>query len=288
MAMITWSINDYSKIKCVGLCHSIPHTAAELAKYLDIPKEELNYWVAGINHMAWFLRLEWKGKDAYPLLREKFRDPSVYSAPKAHWAGPDVVRAEIFKAFNYFVTESSVHMSTYVPYFRKRPELIEKFKLNTLTFEQWSEERKKQDGVFREQLSTKEILPIIHSGEYGSIVLHAIETGQPARINANFKNKGLITNLPDGCCVEVPCMIDKEGLHPCYVGDLPPQLAALNRSNVSVQEMAVRGIHEKDKTKIFQAVLLDPLTSAALTIDEIRNMVDELFTAEQDFMQGYK
>jgi alpha-galactosidase len=115
-----------------------------------------------------------------------------------------------------------------------------------------------------------------------------METGKPSRVNANVKNKGFITNLPEGCCVEIPCLVDKEGIHPCYVGDLPPQCAALNRTNINVQEMAVRGIVEKDKTKIFQAILLDPLTGAVLTIDETRKMVDEIFKAEKEYLKGYK
>jgi alpha-galactosidase len=288
MAMITWSVSDYTHIKNIGLCHSIPHTAGELAKYMGVPVNEVSYWVAGINHMAWFLELKWKGQDAYPLLREKFKDPAVYSGPKAHWAGADVVRAEIFKAFGYYVSESSIHMSTYVPYFRKRPEMIEQFKLNSLSFDRYMAERKKDEDIFHEQLTTKDVLPIKHSGEYGSIIIHSLETGAPSRFNGNVLNTGLITNLQNGCCVEVPCLTDKEGIHPCYVGELPPQLAALNRTNINLQEMAVRGIHEKDKTKIFQAILLDPLTSAALTIDEIRNMVDELFAAEKEYTGGYK
>jgi alpha-galactosidase len=115
-----------------------------------------------------------------------------------------------------------------------------------------------------------------------------METGKPSRINGNVKNKGFITNLPDGCCVEVPCLVDKEGIHPCYVGDLPAQLAALNRTNINVQELAVRGIAERDKTKIFQAILLDPLTGAVLTIDETRQTVDEIFEAEKEYVKGFK
>jgi alpha-galactosidase len=291
MAMITWAVNDYTKIKNVGLCHSVKNTAAELAKYIGAPYEEFSYWVAGINHMAWFLEMKWRGEDAYPLLREKFKDYALYSKPDAHWAGPDVVRAEIFKAFGYFVTESSRHMSEYVPYFRKRPELIEKYKLeDTGRFapEAREQERKDQDEAMRKLVSSAEKTPIRHSGEYGSIIIHSLETGKPSRINGNVKNRGLITNLPEGCCVEVPCLVDKEGIHPCYVGDLPPQLAALNRTEINVHELAVRGIMEKNKTKIFQAILLDPLSSAVLTIDETRQMVDEMFQADKKYMKGYK
>jgi alpha-galactosidase len=179
----------------------VPHTAEDLAKQIGAPYNEFSYWVAGINHMAWFLD---------------------------------------------------------------------------------------QDAELMRLIKSTEKLPIKHSGEYGSIIIRSLETGIPSRINGNVMNKGLITNLPEGCCVEVPCLIDKEGIHPCYVGDLPPQLAALNRTEINVHELAVRGIVEKNKTKIFQSVLLDPLTSAILTIDETRKMVDEMFKADRQYMKGYK
>ena len=291
MAIISWAVSDYTKIKNVGLCHSVPNTTAELARYIGAPYEEISYWVAGINHMAWFLKFEWNGRDAYPLLREKFKNPALYSAPNAHWAGSDVVRAEIFKAFGYFVTESSRHMSEYVPYFRKRPELIEQFLLTDVgrfTVEGRVKERIDQDAELKQLLASAQQIPVKHSGEYGSIIIHSLETGKLSRINGNVKNTGLITNLLPGCCVEVPCLVDKEGIHPCYVGDLPAQLAALNRTEVNVHELAVRGIVEKDKTKLFQAILLDPLTGAMLTIDETRRMVDEIFEAEKEYLQGYR
>jgi alpha-galactosidase len=291
MAIISWAVSDYTHIKNVGLCHSVPNTSAQLAKYIDVPCDELSYWVAGINHMAWFLKLMWDGKDAYPLLREKFKDPAIYSGPEAHWAGPDVVRAEIFKAFGYFVTESSMHMGEYVPYFKKRPELIMRFKLDESSHKQIAKKRLsrvEQDEELLQQLSSNYKFPLDHSGEYGSIIIHSIETGNPSVIYGNVKNEGLITNLLEGSCVEVPCLVDKEGIHPCYVGELPPQLAALNRTNINVQELAVRGIVEKDKTKIFHSILLDPLTSAVLTIDETRQLVDQMFQTEKEYLKGYE
>ena len=286
MAMITWAINDYTRIKTVGLCHSVQSTAANLAKYMGVPFEEISYWVAGINHMAWFLELKWRGQDAYPLLREKLKDPAVYSGPEAHWAGPDVVRAEIFKAFGYFVTESSRHMGIYVPYFSKNQELVKKFKLDGDI--PGGNRRLNADAELKQQLKDNFVFPTAHSGEYGSVIIHAMETGTPVKVNVNVMNRGLITNLQEGCCVEVPCLADKEGIHPCFVGNLPPQLAALNRTNINVQELAIRGIMEKDKTKIFQSVLLDPLTSALLTIDETRELVDLMFKAEKKYVKGYK
>jgi alpha-galactosidase len=150
------------------------------------------------------------------------------------------------------------------------------------------EMRRTEGEELKRQISSIEKLTINHSGEYGSIIIHSIETGKTSRINANVKNNGVITNLPKGWCVEVPCIVDKEGISPCYVGDLPPQLSALNRTNINVQELAVRGIVENDKTKIFHSVLLDPLTSAALTIDETRWMVNEMFKAEEKYSKGFK
>jgi alpha-galactosidase len=291
MAIISWAVNEYTHIKYAGLCHSVQHTSSELAKYIGAPYEEISYWVAGINHMAWFLELKWSGNDAYPLLRERFKDPDIYSGPEAYWAGPDVVRAEIFKAFGYFVTESSMHMSEYVPYFKKknRPELIDRFKIRRFfNYELMLRTKKEQNEALKRQVGGDYKFPIAHSGEYCSTIIRSMETGIPLRINANVMNQGLITNLPEGCCVEVPCLVDKEGIHPCYVGDLPPQLAALNRTNINVQELAVRGIVEKDKTKIFHSILLDPLTGAILTIDETRQLVDEMFKAEKQYVKGYK
>ena len=294
MAMICWAINDYTCIKNVGLCHSVQGTSAELAKYIDVPYYEISYWVAGINHMAWFLEFKWRGEDAYPLLREKFKDPAIYSKPDAHWAGADNTRAEIFKAFGYFNTESSSHMSEYVPHFRKRPELLEIFNLAgtfsapNFSYKRIREIRRAQDEKLRQQINSGYEFPLKHSGEYGSIIIYSIETGTPSRINGNVKNNGLITNLLEGCCVEVPCLVDKRGISPCYIGDLPSQCAALNRTNVNVQELAVRGIVEKDKTKIFQSILLDPLTGAVLTIDETRQMVNEMFKAGVKYLKGFK
>jgi alpha-galactosidase len=289
MAMICWAINDHSRIKNVGLCHSVQGTASELARYLGAPLDEISHWVAGINHMAWFLELKWRGEDAYPILREKFKDPSVYSRPDAHWAGADIVRVEMFKAFGYFVTESSQHMSEYVPYFRKRPELLERFKLGYRldAVKEMEELRVKAEEEMRQTISRDEKIPIQRSREYCSYIIHSMETGMPRRVNVNVKNQGLITNLPQGCCVEVPCLVDMNGIHPCHIGDLPPQCASLNRTNINVQELGVLAAVERDKTLALQAILLDPLTSAMLTIDETRSMVDEMFEAEASYLEGF-
>jgi alpha-galactosidase len=290
---IEWAMTDYTRIKNVGLCHSIQNTSAELAKYIGVPYSEISYLVAGINHMAWFLEFKWQGRDAYPLLKEKFKNPAVYSGPDAAYNGPDVARAELLKAFGYYVTESSKHVSTYVPYFRKNPADIERYLQDSgekylNAGKRFAERARERNEDFKRKMESDYRFPLEHSGEFGTQIIKAIETGVTAQVYGNVKNTGLITNLPNGCCVEVPCIVDKEGVHPCYVGALPPQLAALNLNNVSVQELTVRGIVEKDKNKIFQAILLDPLTAAVLTIDEIRALVDELFKANQDYLQGFK
>jgi alpha-galactosidase len=290
MAIISWAVHDYTRIKSIGLCHSVQGTAATLAKYIGVPYEEVSYWVAGINHMSWFLEFKWRGEDAYPRLREKLSDPAVYSATDAQWDGPDIVRAEVFKNFGYYVTESSTIMADFVPYFRKRnrPGLFEKYKIRGVNSSATIKSQADADTELKRQIESDFKFPTQRSGEYAIMIVHALETGTPLRVNANVKNKGLITNLPEGCCVEVPCLVDREGIHPCYVGDLPPQLAALNRTNINCQELAVRGIVEKDKTKIFQSLLVDPLTSSLLTIDETRQMVDELFAAGKQYLKGYK
>ena len=161
----------------------------------------MTYWVAGINHMAWFLKLEWGGRDAYPALREKFEDSSIYSRPDAHWAGADIVRAEIFKAFGYFVTESSQHMSEYVPYFRKGPEFLERYKLvyRLETTKEMNKLRERRDEEMKRMVTNGEKIPLDRSREYCSYIINSIETGAPRRVNVNVENEGLITNLPHGC-----------------------------------------------------------------------------------------
>ena len=285
MAMICWALNDYTRIKNIGLCHSVQGTAEQLASFLGVPIDEVSYWVAGINHMAWFLKLHWRGKDAYPLLAEKFKDPNVYSRSSR----PDTVRVLIFKAFGYFNTESSRHMSEYVPYFRKRPELLERFGLTLRQTYQASEpptepQRRPREEETQRLMESAEKIPTQRTNEYCSYIIHSIEHGNPyegsRRVNVNVKNTGLITNLPQESCVEVPCLVDKMGVHPCYVGNLPPQCAALNRTNINLQELGMKAAVEKDKTLVYQAILLDPLTSAVLTLAETRKMVDEMFEAQ--------
>lgn len=280
MAMVCWAVNEVTKVRSVGFCHSVQGTSAQLAKAIGAPYEEVSYWVAGINHQAWFLRFDWNRQDAYPLLRKAMEDPEIFAG--------DSVRFEMMRHFGYFVTESTTHMSEYVPYFRKRRELIELFKLRSARQRDsaaWEARRAQYYEEVRRQARGEEPIPLDRTSEYCSFVIHSEVTDTPFRINGNVRNTGLITNLPGGCIVEVPTLVDATGLHPCYVGDLPPQLAAINRTNIGVQQLAVKAALEGSRESAVQAVQLDPLTSAVCSLAEIRQMTDELFVASAPWIR---
>jgi len=285
MAILCWVVKDLTDVRFVGLCHSIPNTAAQLAGYIDKPLGEISYKAAGINHMAWFVEFRWRGEDAYPLLRERLSDPAVYEDP-SHPAYYDVVRVEVFKALGYYVSESSNHLSEYLPYFRKNKKLIERYRVldSSTRLRLQEEDRRRQDERLREMLERGERIPLHRSGEYCAQIIHAMETGSPARIYGNVENRGLIENLPYGCIVEVPCLVDDTGVNPCHVGSLPPQCAALNRMDIGVQELTVKAIEEGSKERVFQAMMVDPLTSSILTIDEIRRLAEEMLEAEAKYL----
>jgi alpha-galactosidase len=264
------------------MCHSVQHTAQTLARYVGAPFEKTGHWVAGVNHQAWFLRFEWKGEDAYPLLWERMADPDVYQQ--------DVVRWEMMKYFGHFLTESSVHNSEYVPYFRKNKELIERFtpgqygllrEMNEAAGVQEARTRLRHEAYGDAPVELKA------SDEYSVGIINAMVTNHPYRFNGNVLNTGLVTNLPQGACVEVPCLVDNVGVHPCYVGDLPPQCASLNRNRIAGDELAVKGALEGDPKAVEQAVALDPLTAAVCTLDQIHEMVDELFEAEVEWLPQF-
>ena len=283
-SQVPWAMSVASPIKSIGLCHSVQGTAKTLARYIGAPYEDTGHWVAGVNHQAWFLRFEWNGEDAYPLLREKMRDPDIY--------GQDVVRFEMMKYFGHFLTESSYHNSEYVPYFRKNPELIERFTPKVGTWkdiqvhtEERVEERRKE---LHEEAFGPLPVAIDVSHEYCVGVINAMETNEPYRFNGNVLNTGLITNLPQGSAVEVPCLVDNMGVHPCFVGDLPPQCAAINRNRSAGDELALKGALEGDRKAVEQAVSLDPLTAAVCTLDQIHDMVDEIFDASTEWLPQFK
>ncbi|MEA3403957.1 MAG: alpha-galactosidase [Armatimonadota bacterium] len=262
-----------------GLCHSVQGTSKQLARYMDVPYEELDCWVAGINHMAWFLRLERDGQDLYPLLRERMRDPEIFAK--------DTVRFEILRHFGYFVTESTAHMSEYTPWFRDRPEIMARFGLKPRDMNRMTGRWETLADRLERELAADEPLPATRSHEYTTMIMEAMETDTPTQVNVSVPNTGLITNLPEGCAVEVPCMVDRRGVHPCHVGDLPPQLAALNESNVRSQELAVTAALEGDRDALYQSIMLDPLTSAVLSLREIRQMVDEMLQAQKRWLPQF-
>ncbi|OGS18110.1 MAG: alpha-glucosidase/alpha-galactosidase [Elusimicrobia bacterium RIFOXYA2_FULL_40_6] len=287
MAMVTWAINKYTSVKVVGLCHSVQKNSKALAQWVGIPPEEIDVWAAGINHMSWFLKLEWKGKSFYPKIWNKLHKPGVFEKQ-------DKFRFEMMKSIGYYMTETSGHFSEYVPYFRKRKDIIKKlagkrFEGESLFYYHYvGKMRKDCENFVRKQIKSKEKLPLEHSMEYAAEIVNAAVTNKTFRFNGNVENTGMVTNLPNGCCVEIPCFVDRLGIHPCYVGTLPPQCAALNKSNINVQEMAVQAVASRKKEDVHQAVLLDPLTSAVLAPWEIRKMVDEMFKAEEKWLPKFK
>ncbi len=286
MAINCWAMNKVSKIKKVGLCHSVQGTSRQLASYMQIPYEELSYWVAGINHMAWFLELKWKDEDAYPLLRKVTEDKDLWDRVIGEYkkfSMKDIVRFKIMEHFGYFVTESPYHFSEYVPYFRKNEKQIEE---SGVSYRWWLDYKKKPDVEY--QMTGVKETKIEKSDQYAPQIIYSLHTGKPCRVNANVENKGLISNLPEGSCVEVPCLIDKAGIHPCYIGELPTQCAALNRTNINVQELTVKAALEKDKGAVMHAVMLDPLTSSLLTLDEIRKMTEEMLRVEKEYLPQFK
>ena len=264
------------EIKSVGLCHSVPYTAREISSYIGVEHEDLLYECAGINHIAWMTRLEADGEDAYPRLFEAMEDPDVYARDK--------VRFELMRRFGYFVTESSEHNAEYVPYFLKDDGLIERYDVPVDEYIRRSEENLVQYGETRRKLLAGEEFPLDRSVEYGSLIIHSLVTGEARAVYGNVKNTGLITNLPEGCCVEVPILVDATGLRPCHVGDLPPQCAATCAPHTAVQNLTVRAALEGRRDHVHHAAMLDRHAPSVLSLDEIADMVDELIEAHGDAM----
>ncbi len=279
MAMLSWLHLVDSSMKYVGLCHSVQGTTEKLARIIDVPYEDVSYWVAGINHQAWVLEFMRGHEDLYPRIREVLEDPEVVQG--------DTVRFEMMRHFGYFVTESTRHNSEYLPYFRRTPDLMSQFGLETRGVSDTPHRVRAwmaDTGVDEGDAPVGELRL---SREFTTGIMEAVLTNEPFSFNGNVLNTGLISNLPQGCCVEVPCLVDGRGVHPCYVGDLPPQLAALNRSNVAVIELAVKAVLDKDRDAAFHACAVDPLTAAVLPLDKIRDMFDELWAAEEGLLKWF-
>lgn len=284
MAMCCWALGKIPGLQFVGLCHGVQTTMDLIASYVGVPKAQIDFLAAGINHMAWFLRLEQEGRDLYPILRERFEDPGHYVNEK--------VRAEVMRHFGYFMTESTGHLSEYLPYFRKNQKALDLY-CDEPDFGGESGAYYKYCVMLADKFAKTDPLSIEstilgpRSAEYCSHIIEALETGIPFRLNGNVRNDGYITNLPNGCCVEVPIYVDKLGLHPSVVGSLPPQCAALNQTNVTVQGLTVEACLTGDPELVVHAAALDPLTAAVLTLAEIRTMVAEMMAAQTAYLPQF-
>jgi alpha-galactosidase len=286
MAACCYALGKVSNVPFIGLCHGVQTTLDLISRYVDVPKDQIDFQCAGINHMAWFLSLKDKrdGRDLNPILRERIEKPEYYVNEK--------VRAEVMRHFGYFMTESTGHLSEYIPWFRSSKRALEEY-CDQPDFGGASGAYYHYCKMIAEKYHDFDYLslesPVIknRSVEYCSYILEAKETGIPFRLNGNVRNDGYISNLPNGCCVEVPVTVDKQGLHPENVGDLPPQCAALNQSNVSVQMLAVEASLAGDPELVMNAIAMDPLTSAVCTLEEIRRMTAEMLEAEKEWLPQF-
>jgi len=281
MAMNIWGFYRTTDVRVVGLCHSVQGIPRILGRYIGAPESEMTARVAGINHQAWVLELRRNGEDAYPALREAMEKPEVYKQNK--------VRFEIMRRFGYFVTESSEHLAEYVPWFLKSDAEIARLDIPIREYirrcerllGRYEENKRLADGEGEFELGEQ-------SREYGCYIIHSMETNTSRVIHGNVENRGLITNLPEGCCVEVPCLVDSGGVQPTRVGDLPPELAAISRLSVNVQELAVAAAVEGRRDHVYQAVLLDPHASSVLTMDETVKLCDEMLEAHKEYLPELK
>ena len=284
MAMVCWALGT-ANIQFIGLCHGVQTTLDLIAGYVNVPKEEIDFLCAGINHMGWFLDIKHDGKDLYPTLRERFEYPEYYVNEK--------VRGEAFRHFGYFMTESTGHLAEYLPYFRKNQAALDLycdepgFGGESGAYYHWcrsvGDKYSEQDILAGESTA----LPP-RSIEYGSYVIEALETGRTFKLNGNVINEGMIANLPADCCAEGPIYVDRTGLHKTMVGNLPPQCAALNLTNINVQRLAVEAAITGDPEHIVHACALDPLTSAVLTLRQIREMASELLEAQKQWLPQFE
>ena len=288
MAMLCRAMQSTTSVKVTGLCHSVQGTAAMLAQWIEAPMDTITYTCAGINHQAWYLEYKKNGKDAYPLIRKAVEKQKIYNA--------EIVRNEMFKHLGYYVTESSGHNSEYNWWFRKRPDLIKKY---CLTGTNWNPgehafilkyylDNNRTWKKKLQQWSKDNAFSLERGKEYAAYIINACMGGEPFSFNGNVPNTGLITNLPNNACVEVPVFADRKGFHPTYVGTLPPQLAALNNISVACEEMAVEAALTGNAEMVFHAIAYDPLTASVLSLAEIKKMVREMLLKNRIFLKKFK
>lgn len=282
MAVLTNAMNTLGGVQTVGLCHSVQACIPHLFDNLGMDKEGVQAKIAGINHMAWLLEVTKDGVDLYPEIKRR-------AAEKQKEKHHDMVRLEMMLNFGYYITESSEHNAEYHPYFIKRnyPELIERFNIPLDEYPRRCVNQIEGWKQMREELVNNKDLTHKRSHEYASYILEAMETNVPFKIGGNVMNTGLITNLPKEACVEVPCLVDASGVTPTYVGDLPPQCAALNRTNINTQLLTLEAAATGKKEHIYHAAMLDPHTAAELSIDDIKSLCDDLIEAHGDWLPKF-
>lgn len=274
-----------SSLPIVGLCHSIQHTSRELADYLDVPYEDIDWRAAGINHLAWFVQLERGGEDLYPLLRQRAQDPAIYER--------DPVRFDMMFELGAFPTESSGHVSEYTGYYRKRADLIERYCRSEYRGESgfyannWPTWRAEMDQEIQEYISGREEFEPERGPEYASYIAEAITTNAPAVVYGNVLNTGLIDNLPQDGVVEVACLVDGKGIQPTHFGSLPTHLALLNQQHMAFHDLVATAVLEQNREAAVHALMVDPLTAAVCSLAEIRQMFGEMVEAEQDYLPEF-
>ena len=277
MSILTWAVyRAFPEQRVVGLCHNVQFTARDLAGYLGVDLDRVSYHCAGINHMTWFLRLEIDGKDAYRRLRQAAENPEIFAKDK--------VRFELFRHLGWFVSESSEHTAEYTPYFLRRNDQIAEYDIPVDEYVRRSERNLRRYAETRRKLLAGETFPLERSVEFGSDIVHAMLTGEARLIYGNVQNARLVENLPEGSCVEVPVVVDRNGLRPCHIGQLPPELAAHCAPHVFVQDLVVHAALDGDRERVYRAAMLDRHAASVLTLKEIRAMVDELIDAHGDAM----
>ena len=291
MAMLCGALQRQTFIPVTGLCHSVQGTAMMLARWIGAPYEEITYTCAGINHMAWYLDYKWNGRDAYPLIHKAITErPEVYNE--------EIVRNEMYLAMGKYVTESSGHNSEYNPWFRKRPDLIEKYCThgtgwNPGEYAYILKEYQHTEKTWKEGVRVRLAKPLTsdeleRGQEYAAYIINALQGGEIFKFNGNVPNTGLVANLPQGACVEVPVLVDKAGFHPIHVGELPAECALLTGLSSGIEELAIQAALTGDPTAVYRAIAHDPLTAAVLSLAEIRQMTNELFAQHRDYLPQFK
>ena len=278
MPMLSLGMALHTHVRYIGLCHSVQGTSKQLAKRLGVPHEELDYLCAGINHMSWFVRLEHHGQDLYPRLREHIQDADAFME--------DPVRYEVFKHVGHFHTESSTHAAEYSAFFMKDDAIVDRLDIKVDKFKTNIEGTQARYEEFVQQLERGEAFELTRSHEYGSQIIHSCETNQPRVVYGSVLNAGLISNLPPDCAVEVPCLVDRNGVQPVRVGELPAACAAMNMTNAIVHQLAVRAIVERKREHVYHACMFDPCTASVLSLDEIHQVVDGILERDARYYEG--